>query len=169
MKLFEIINNLNVSSSVPKLYHLSTSKTLTKLTPKIPRDVVNRRQAFEDNTIPRVSFSESIKGCILGLQLGEKDFLGGKCRFYVYEPTKNSQMISNNELNKHKLIFDSAVTKEWWCLDEVTVQLLGKIEVHEKPYTRVEFTPLRIGNKKFLKPNGKIDTYSYKYKWFSKE
>jgi len=90
MLLIEL-HNPNVRALIykdkpPQLFHLSKDANLKKLSPNIPRDVKNKENPFEDNTIPRISFSESINGCILGLQLKESQFDKGICRFYVYQP-----------------------------------------------------------------------------------
>ena len=69
---------------IPQLYHLSDDDTLTKLTPKIPDWLSDRKNAFENSSIPRISVAESIEGCILGLQLTEKDFHCNLKSLYVY-------------------------------------------------------------------------------------
>jgi hypothetical protein len=174
MLLIEL-HNPNVPALIykdkpPQLFHLSKDANLKKLSPNIPRDVKNKENPFEDNTIPRISFSESINGCILGLQLKESQFDKGICRFYVYQPMvqEHTNLVSNDTINHNRLVFDSKITKEWWGLNTVHVKQIGIIEVIEKPFKTIEFTPLRIGDKKFLKPNGKLDTYQYNFKWIEK-
>jgi hypothetical protein len=171
MLLIEL-HNPNIQSLIykdipPELYHLSKDANLKKLSPRIPKDVMNNENPFEENTIPRISFSESINGCILGLQLKESQFEKGICRFYVYQPAivENTHLVSNYTINNKRLVFDSIITKEWWGLNSVHVKKIGIIEVQEKPFKTIEFTPLRIGDKKFLKPNGKLDTFQYNFKW----
>lgn len=161
------IQSLIYKDNPPELFHLSKDSNLKKLSPRIPRDVKNKDNPFEDNTIPRISFSESIDGCILGLQLKESQFEKGIYRLYVYQPIihDNTHLVSNNTINHYGLVFDSHITKEWWGLNSVHVKKLGIIEIYEKPFKTIEFKPLRIGDKKFLKPNGKLDTYQYNYKW----
>lgn len=149
------------------LYHLSKSPDITKLTPKVPSKVASRENAFEDSTIERVSFAPSIKGCILGLQLSKDDFINGEVVLYVYSPYDlDEQKIVNNEvIVGKKLVVDANVTKECWYLREASVELLGSITVYDKVEQTIEYTPIRVSNPKFLKPNGKLDTYLYKYKW----
>ena len=152
---------------IETLYHLSKTDDITKLTPKVPAKVASRTNAFEDDTIKRVSFAPSIDGCILGLQLSKDDFINGKVILYVYSPINidSKQIVSNKSIIGKKLVFDAEVTKECWFLDEVKVELLGSITVYDKVVRTIEYKPLRVGDPKFLKPNGKLDTYLYKYKW----
>ena len=152
---------------IETFYHLSKTDDITKLTPKVPSKVASRNNAFEDDTIKRVSFAPSIDGCILGLQLSKDDFINGKVILYVYSPINidSKQIVSNKSIIGKKLVFDAEVTKECWFLDEVKVELLGSITVYDKVVRTIEYKPIRVGDPKFLKPNGKLDTYLYKYKW----
>lgn len=152
---------------IETLYHLSKSYDIKKLTPRVPSKVSNRKNAFEDDTIKRVSFAPTIDGCILGLQLSKDDFTNGEVILYVYTPViiDSKQFVSNKTIIGKKLVFDAKVTKECWFLDEVNVELLGSITVYDIVVRTIEYTPIRVGNPKFLKPNGKLDTYLYKYKW----
>ena len=150
-----------------KMYHLSNQNHLEKLTPKIPHKLKIRKNAFEDTTIKRISFAPSIEGCILGLQPSDKDFTDGKLILYVYMPYDfiNTDVISNGTIVKNKLVFDANVTKENWIISPVKVKIIGSITVFNKVQQKIEYQPIRVGDKKFLKPNGKLDTYLYKYVW----
>jgi hypothetical protein len=150
-----------------KLYHLSKQDSLDILTPKIPEKLKIRKNAFEDNTIKRVSFAPSIEGCIIGLQLSENEFVNGKLILYAYEPTNinRDDIITNDVIVKEKLVFDAKVTKEVWIINPVHVKLIGSITVFDIVQQKIEYTPIRVGDKNFLKPNGKLDTYLYKYRW----
>lgn len=150
-----------------KMYHLSNKNNLEKLTPKIPYKLKIRKNAFEDTTIKRISFAPSIEGCILGLQLSDKDFTDDKLILYVYTPYAfdNNDIISNNTIVNNKLVFDAKVTKESWIISPVNVKIIGSITVFNKVQQKIEYQPIRVGDKKFLKPNGKLDTYLYKYVW----
>lgn len=152
---------------IETFYHLSKTDDIKKLTPKVPAKVASRKNAFEDDTIKRVSFAPSIDGCILGLQLSKDDFINGEVILYVYSPVNivSKQIVSNKSIIGKKLVFDAEVTKECWFLDEVKVELLGSITVYDKVVRTIEYKPIRVGDPKFLKPNGKLDTYLYKYKW----
>ena len=50
-----------------RLYHLSKTKDLTILEPKVPECAV---PMFEDTTTKRVCFSDNIEGCLSALQDG---------------------------------------------------------------------------------------------------
>ena len=158
MKVHEVL-------SARYLYHLSKSNTLHKLVPVIPHKVASRSNAFEESTTPRVSFAQSIKGCILGLQPSASEFENGQIHYYVYRPKPNQPVTwkSNKSIVKEKLVFDASVTGEWWCLDKVAVELIGEIVVYDVVTKTIEYAPIRVGDPKFLKPNGKLDTFLYKY------
>lgn len=161
------IKELNTS----RLYHLSKNDSLKRLTPQIPHKLKIRKNAFEDTTIKRVSFAPSIEGCIIGLQLSEKDFTNNELILYVYEPydIDINDIIPNDVIVKEKLVFDAKVTKESWVTNEVNVKLTGSITVFNSVKQKIEYIPIRVGDKKFLKPNGKLDTYLYKYVWNNSE
>lgn len=157
MKITEILKQN------PTLYHLSDDNKLSSLSPKIPKKLQIRTNAFEDTTIPRVSFSETIEGCILGIQLSENEFT--EKTFYIYSPTNyHTKFLSNQDIIKQKLVFDAKITKEWWALEEIDVKLIGEVIIINEIIKTIEYTPIRIGNPKFLKANGKLDTFLYKFK-----
>lgn len=152
-----------IKTHIPTLYHLSDDSLLSSLSPKIPKKLQIRTNAFEDTTIPRVSFSETIEGCILGIQLSENEFT--EKTFYIYSPTNyHKKFLSNKEIIKQKLVFDAKITKEWWALEEINVKLIGEVTVYNEIIKTIEYTPIRIGNPKFLKANGKLDTFLYQHK-----
>ena len=82
------------------LYHLSKADDINKLTPKVPAKVSSRKNAFEDDSIKRISFAPSIDGCILGLQLSKDDFKNGEIILYVYSPIKvnKKDLVSNKKI-----------------------------------------------------------------------
>lgn len=152
---------------IETLYHLSKTNDIKNLTPKVPSKVASRKNAFEDSTIKRISFAPSINGCILGLQLSKDDFINGELVLYVYSPVNldEKHFVSNKSIVSKKLVFDAEITKECWYLKETMVELIGSITVYDEVVKEIEYTPIRVGDPKFLKPNGKLDTYLYKYKW----
>ena len=156
------------ASEIIKLYHLSSDANLTMLSPKIPDKLKVRNNAFEDTTISRVSFSESVYGCILGIQLSQDEFTTKT--FYIYSPTEynNSDWVSNHKIIQNKLVFDAHVTREWWGIRDIPVEIVGEVMVTNEIQKTIEYVPLRIGNSSYLKPNGKLDTYLYKSKvtWY---
>ena len=147
-------------TAYPVLYHLSKVAGLTKLNPKVPRAVTNHQGSFEDSKTERISFAESIDGCILGLQLNASSFSKHLQRFYVYRLVKCGKLVSNYEINRRKLVFDSRVTGEWWGLFDAVVEQVGEIEVSDIDCRTIEFEPLR-GDRRMMKQNGKLDTYLY--------
>ena len=149
------------------LYHLSKRDDIEKLTPMVPRKVASRNNAFEDDIIKRVSFAPSIEGCILGLQLSTDDFVNGEVMLNVYEPLNihKKHLVSNETIVSKKLVFDADITKECWYLREVEVDNVGSITVYDKVDRIIEYTPIRVGDPKFIKPNGKLDTYLYEWEW----
>ncbi len=153
---------------IPQLYHLSDDDTLTKLTPKIPDWLSDRKNAFENSSIPRISVAETIEGCILGLQLTEKDFHYNLKSLYVYSPiiTYDTRFITNKLLTKKKLVFDSYITREWWLLDQVDVEYIGEILLTDLNFKTIYYKPLSNSKTKF---KGKIDTTLYRYKWINKQ
>jgi hypothetical protein len=148
----------------PVLYHLSTVAGLTKLEPRIPRAIVNRiRGSFEDSSIERISFAETIDGCILGLQLSASSFSEHVQRFYVYRMVRCDRLLSNYEITRRALVFDSRVTGEWWGLSDAIVKQVGEIEVSDVGSRAIEYEPLR-GDRRMMKKNGKLETYIYKWR-----
>lgn len=161
MKLQELLNKDDT------LYHLSKSKDIKQLTPQVPNKVSSRKNAFEDDTVKRVSFAPSIEKCIIGLQLSSDEFTDGKIIMYVYNPIDidKTQLVSNTDIVKKQLVFDAKITKECWYLDKIKVKLVGSITVYDNVEKTIEYTPIRVGDSKFLKPNGKLETYQLKWEW----
>lgn len=155
-----------IEFEIPPLFHLSRSDDLSILRPAIPEKLLIRKNDFEESKTPRVSFAETIDGCILGLQLSEHEFKNGSIEYNVYVPIKiqDGEWKSNDDIISEKLVFDAEITKEWWCLSDIQVKMIGSIRIYNKVKKTIEYTPIRIGNPKFLKPNGKLDTYLYYFK-----
>lgn len=147
------------------LYHLSRSPDLKILIPAIPAKLLAKSNKKETK---RISFSSSVNGYILGLQFNERlDFPNGEVELFVYTPIKDQLLKwkSNQELVDNKLVFDAHITKECWCLDPVCVSNIGSIIVSKEISKTIEFSPLKVDDSKYLKSNGKLDTFLYKYKW----
>ena len=149
------------------LYHLSKSDSISRLSPRIPTKVLLWENPFEDSIVQRISFASSIDGCILGLQLSPEEFVDGKLVMYVYNPVDidESRLVSNSDIVKERLVFDAEITGECWYLDDVRVELVGSITVYDIVEKTIEYTPIRVGDPDFLKPNGKLETYLMKFKW----
>jgi hypothetical protein len=167
MKLQDIkTNEVLQGDKVPALYYLSKKRQLKKLVPTIPKQVLDIEYPFENDTLKRVPFCPSIDACILGLQINEKLFKNGFQYLYVYQPkiTKQTKLVNNSIIKRKKLVFDAHITKEWWCLSTIPVKYVGKVKIFNKP-KKIEFKPLRVGNKELLKPNGKLDTFGYPHEF----
>lgn len=148
------------------LYHLSKNFNLKELIPKIPDKLLVRKDAWEDITIKRSCFAETIDGCIIAMNLNNKDFLNNKLELAAYTPkTYQLNWLNNNQIIKKTLVFDAHITKEHWALEKLAVIKIGTILVDQDNPKAIQFKPLQIGNPKFLNPDGQLTTYLYKYKW----
>ena len=106
-----------------KLYfHLSCNPNLKILTPKIPECAIPER---ENVITPRICFSDSISKCLSALQ-------SIPCEYYVYTPTDDIELYSPTVDE----VRDVKIHSEKWCLTEVEVKLLGKIQSYEYVSTR---------------------------------
>lgn len=97
-------------------YHISDSKKLTHLTPKVPEIAV---AGFEDLTIKRVCVAESIENCLRAIMPADNK------KLYVY------QIITDEKPYKPFIyqVADCKETGELWFLEDVKVKLIGKIKV----------------------------------------
>lgn len=93
-------------------YHLSEIGGLFNLTPRVPAISLD---TFEDTSIPRVCFSDSIDGCISALQYAS--------RFFVYVPLGNPKLITPTV----EQVRDAQFTHEVWSLEKVPVRCLGRV------------------------------------------
>jgi hypothetical protein len=109
------------------MYHISRNRKLDGviLKPRIP-DNFFTQNGNENNTIPRVCFSETIDGALSALNSNiSNDTL------FVYEPVlKNSiRVLKNKEVQKY--VPDAHLTKEVWILDEVELKYVKKVFVED--------------------------------------
>ena len=110
-----ILNESNTNKEKLKLYHLSDKQLNEPLIPRIPKS------DYEDQETPRVCFSKSIQGSLIGIN-EDKDITGKT--FYVYslttddyyEPTENE-------------VADVDITDEVWILHECEPKFEYKIKV----------------------------------------
>lgn len=147
------------------MYHLSKNDGITYLSARVPKKLLTRNNAFEDTTIPRVSFAPTIKKCILGLQPALTEFLNGELVYFIYSPYNydESLIVNNDEIISKKLVYDAEITNECWYTGDVNVKLIGSITVYDKITKVIEYKPIRVSDSTFLKPNGMLDTFLYKY------
>lgn len=125
------------------LYHLSRYKNLKILTPKVPETAIS---IYENITIQRVCFSDSIEGCLSALQDSPE-------KYYVY--------ILDQEIEKNDLYYptvnevrDAKYTHEVWILKEVKVKCIGIIQ--SSNYDR---------EKQYNSGRGRVTIYHYPYEW----
>lgn len=108
-----------------KLYHISydTSEPLDKeFIPKIPHNTVSG----EDESVPRICFSDSIEGCINAVE----DQLGNyenedRATIIVWEMEfllPNDKLIGWQKLYEDNLVPDAVFTHEYWFLDKLRMK-----------------------------------------------
>ena len=127
------------------LYHLSTNKNLSILTPRIPECAIS---IYENTRIKRVCFSDSIDGCLSALQ-------NIPTKYYVYVPynLQNEDIYYPTEND----VRDAKHTHEIWYLNEINVKCIGAIKSFNYDY-----------NKKYDTNRGEITVFHYPYKWIEK-
>jgi hypothetical protein len=107
-----------------RLYHLSKINLDNQIVvPSIPTNYFTKHN-FENNTTPRISFSPSIDGCLIGLS---QNVMG--LTFFVHEPD------SYDLLERFKVsiaeVPDAELTQEVWLVDAIKVRKIAKIRVLE--------------------------------------
>lgn len=126
------------------LYHLSKSKNLIKLTPRVPECVV---PSYEDSITKRICFSDSIEGCLSAIQEpGE---------YYVYNI---DQKTYENDLYIPSVydVRDAKYTHEVWILKEVNVKCIGKIKSFN--YDSVKY---------YNSGRGRVAVFHFPYEWIT--
>ena len=117
----DIYDESTIMESVsPKIYFLSESNMDEKtLLPRIPSNYMTKN-GYEESKTPRVCFSTSIDGSLMGLSQNLK----GK-ELYVHIP--------ESEVNIYKpsikQVPDCKLTGEVWVKNKVTIRCIGKIKV----------------------------------------
>ncbi len=106
-----------------KLYHLSVDRLGDEVFyPRVPND----RLEFEDDTIPRICVSTSVRGCIKGLGMDEThhhvflytpvEYKGKKIKDHIFKPTVDE-------------VPDVVKTREKWITCPVKMKYLGVVDV----------------------------------------
>lgn len=128
------------------LFHLSSDKALTKLTPRVPECAI---PIHEDISIKRICFSNSIDGCLSALEQGPY-------KYYVY--------IIDDIIDEHDMHYptvdevrDAKYTHEVWILKEVKVKCIGKIKCSNYDSSRQHNSG-----------RGRVTIFHYPYKWIEK-
>ena len=130
-----------------RLYHLSKTKDLTILEPKVPECAV---PMFENTTTKRVCFSDNIEGCLSALQ-------DGPSVYYVY--------ILNEHIEESFLYYpsvneaiDCKLTNEIWIKKKIHVKCIGIIQTQNYDWSKRHNTGI-----------GKRATFfHYSYEWIEK-
>lgn len=143
---FMILESLNSQ----KLYFVSGSnRNNTTLVPRIPDNYMTKN-GYEDSTTPRVCFSESIDGCLMGLSKN----LDGE-ELYVHIPIGEYKVINPTT----KQVPDVDLTKERWICEPVKIQCIGKILVKDNGKPGMKY---KYGNGK------EAELFSWDWKWIEK-
>lgn len=100
-----------------KLYFISKKDNIKKLKPRIPKAVLSIPNA-EDRKIDRICFAPSIEQCLLAI--------GFEGDYYVYTPKNNMVDLRWHKCTPKDAYF-SFWTDEYWCLDEVELVKIAKI------------------------------------------
>ena len=144
------LNESNKINQPKKMYHLSQYNLDGKIIrPTIPNNFFTKNN-YEENSTPRVCFSDSIDKCIMALNKKCEDeelfvhIPDGK--YTVYKPNKNE-------------VPDTLITKELWIESPVKMKCIGKIKI--------------IGDSgedglKFSYGDKTAELYHWDYKWIEK-
>ena len=109
-----------MESVSPKIYFLSESNMDGKtLLPRIPSNYMTKN-GYEESKTPRVCFSTSIDGSLMGLSQNLK----GK-ELYVHIPESEVNIYKPSV----KQVPDCKITGEVWVKDKVNIKCIGKIKV----------------------------------------
>lgn len=117
----DIYDESTIMESVsPKIYFLSESNMDGKtLTPRIPSNYMTKN-GYEESKTPRVCFSTSIDGSLMGLSQNLKDK-----ELYVHIPESEVNIYKPSV----KQVPDCKITGEVWVKDKVNIKCIGKIKV----------------------------------------
>lgn len=121
--LLETMKSAKIPSS-KKLYHLSeTNLDGNILHPRVPNNYMTNN-GYEENKTPRVCFSTSIEGSLIGMSANLK----GKT-FYVHELISYNNLKIKENKDILNMVPDANLTKETWVLNPVKVKCVSKIKV----------------------------------------
>jgi hypothetical protein len=133
-----------------ELYHISLLN-VSSLKPRIP-DNNFTRNGYENSTIPRICFSNTIDGCLAAIA----DNIKG-ATYLVYMPIikEGMNIIGNEEIIDNNYVPDAILTGETWITELVNVRCVGKIYVDcaiDEP-------------KKFKIGDKYVDAYFWNWRW----
>lgn len=117
----DIYDESTIMESVsPKIYFLSNTNMDGKvLFPRIPSNFMTKN-GYEESKTPRVCFSTSIDGSLMGLSQNLKDK-----ELYVHIPESEVNIYKPSV----KQVPDCKITGEVWVKDKVNIKCIGKIKV----------------------------------------
>ena len=137
------------------------------LVPRIPDNYMTRN-SFEDNVTPRVCFSATIDGALMGLS---QDIKGKK--FYVHVP-EDGQCLT---IIKPAVasVPNQLITHEHWVMEKVNLRCIGQIEItddgdneYEYTYKKYKYTKRHVveihGAKEY-----KVKLCDWKWRWIWKD
>lgn len=137
------------------------------LVPRIPDNYMTRN-SFEDNVTPRVCFSATIDGALMGLS---QDIKGKK--FYVHVPEDGQRLTIIKPAVAS--VSDQLITHEHWVMEKVNLRCIGQIEItgdgdneYEYTYKKYKYTKKHAveihGAKEY-----KAKLYDWKWRWIWKD
>lgn len=141
----------SVNSQLLNLFFISSEENLheTEMTPRIPNNYMTEN-GYEDNKTPRISFSTSIDGCLMGLGKNVSNQV-----FYVYQPAGKYKVITPTI----DQIPDVKITKERWICEPVKLVRVGKIRAIDENGPHDDGIPYTYGK------NGEHEARLYHWGW----
>lgn len=141
----------SVNSQLLNLFFISSEEDLheTEMTPRIPKNYMTEN-GYEDNKTPRISFSTSIDGCLMGLGKNVSNQV-----FYVYQPVGKYKVITPTI----DQVPDVKITKERWICEPVKLVRVGKIRAIDENGPHDDGIPYTYGK------NGEHEAKLYHWGW----
>lgn len=141
----------SANSQLLNLFFISSERDLheTEMTPRIPNNYMTEN-GYEDNKTPRISFSTSIDGCLMGLGKNVSNQM-----FYVYQPAGKYKVITPTI----DQVPDVKITKERWICEPVKLVRVGKIRAIDENGPHDDGIPYAYGK------NGEHEARLYHWGW----
>ena len=141
----------SANSQLLNLFFISSEEDLheTEMTPRIPNNYMTEN-GYEDNKTPRISFSTSIDGCLMGLGKNVSNQV-----FYVYQPAGKYKVITPTI----DQVPDVKITKERWICEPVKLVRVGKIRAIDENGPHDDGIPYTYGK------NGEHEARLYHWGW----
>lgn len=137
------------------------------LVPMVPDNYMTRN-SFEDNITPRVCFSVTIDGALMGLSQNIK----GK-KFYVHVPEDGQRLTIIKPAVAS--VPDQLITHEHWVMEKVNLKCIGQIEItgdgdneYEYTYKKYKYTKKHAVEIHGVKEY-KAKLYDWKWRWIWKD